>query len=781
MENKLFTDTQKPEDPVNLKNDILIAIRDLQNAFPKQKIDALYWNKDYTAIPIELKIELPTRGPVGGIDIRKVEPVILLFHKVYYPYKAPSAWSNRPDFPASQLPHLNPTKPGRPANFCLHRGSIDNWFAEHSLLDFIDRICGWLRDAARDRLIRKKDGFEPIRLNDTTGYAIYEQNLLKNHIYSNWREKSAKGGFSFLLYQLLKNTEKEPLLSKNTYALRLISILDEKKIEPTLAFAYKYNSLYTPENSLERLLFGVLAWTSKKNINKDFFASIPENLLEFQDFIENLGVPVKKALNSYLKHNLQILAGVPLTVVLKRPQRIIRTRSTLELINFVILAGGEHWPKNGEWDLSAEVSFLGHRTPLTPHWAREISSFPTNIDLGSLLFLGCGAVGSKLILHLAKSGQTKMTLVDFDNLSPHNLVRHALTKHSLGKNKAEALKETIEGIYYADKSVKINTIKESALNIFLTDKKDILKDYKWIIDATASSMMLNISSQIELPSTTRFCRCEIGDNGRIGILSVEGLNRNPRVDDLQISLFDMSIENLIISKWLIDNQSQREREVGSVLEDINIGISCSSETMRISDETVSLHTASFANGFRKYTINQSNIGRLQLSHLNIESNLTTIVQQFEIYPWTIVNSRNDPTWQIRLNNGLDKKLKLLLRHSKPNETGGLLIGMINFKRKIIYVSRALKAPPDSKSSPYAFVRGIQDVPEKVFEIQKRTGGILGYVGEWHTHPFGGPELSPIDKNAIEKIKNNLDKIPLPTHILIVTSRGLYPHIFSPIK
>jgi len=121
----------------------------------------------------------------------------------------------------------------------------------------------------------------------------------------------------------------------------------------------------------------------------------------------------------------------------------------------------------------------------------------------------------------------------------------------------------------------------------------------------------------------------------------------------------------------------------------------------------------------------------------------------------------------------------MLCENKPNETGGLFIGRINAKRKIIYITRVLPAPPDSESSPYAFRRGVQDAPDEILDIEHLTGGMLGYVGEWHTHPFGGPELSGRDKEAVKDLRNILDGIPLPTHVMIVTGRGLYPHIFSP--
>jgi proteasome lid subunit RPN8/RPN11 len=55
--------------------------------------------------------------------------------------------------------------------------------------------------------------------------------------------------------------------------------------------------------------------------------------------------------------------------------------------------------------------------------------------------------------------------------------------------------------------------------------------------------------------------------------------------------------------------------------------------------------------------------------------------------------------------------------------------------------------------------------------------MLGYIGEWHTHPGGEPQPSLQDLSTVEKIKPNLDKVPLPALLLIVTEQRIYPYIY----
>lgn len=771
MAGDLYTASQKPEVSAKLSRDIKSAILELRREFPGQKVEALCWNEHNVAVPLVVEVELPTRGPVNNVDIREREPIYLLLHRQYYPHKAPSVWSSRPDFPKAQLPHLNPTQPGKAANLCLHRGSLDNWFAEHTIIDLVQRARGWLRDAARDRLIRQEDAFEPTRIIGAVGYNIYEPSVITDLVCKKWRQYGDKAGFTFLRYELLREPSKDPLIGRDAYVIRLAS---PSGIESAIRSVR--SALGTG------MLFGILAWPPKESVCKEYFAELPDNLGDLQEWGERLGIPVKNAFQVYQSKELQLFGGIPVTLVVPRPQRVIGSRSQLELINIVVNASNEHRPKDGRWDLNAKVMTMGHRTPLTLRGARDISSQPVDVDLGPLLFLGCGAVGSKVILHMARSGQCNMTLVDYDELSPHNLIRHGLLHESLGMNKAQAIKNAIEGIFYADKrATKVEVIEGSALDILIGERKEVLKQHSWLIDTTASPVILNVSKQADLPGSLSCCRCEIADRGRLGFLSVEGSNRNPRLDDLRVLVFDMAIENSALSRWLRSDQELREGETGSVLEEISVGISCSSETMRLSDEFVSIHAASFAMGFRRCASERdaNNAGRVQISQCSEAGSVRTIVREFNIPPMIVLTARNDPAWQVRLKHGLEKKLKKILRQASPNETGGLLIGVVDFKNRTVYVTRIIPAPPDSKSHPYAFVRGIQDIPEKVSEMEDLTGGMLGYVGEWHTHPSDEPDLSGKDKETISKIRRTLDSIPLPTHVMIVTSRDLYSYVFSP--
>lgn len=292
-------------------------------------------------------------------------------------------------------------------------------------------------------------------------------------------------------------------------------------------------------------------------------------------------------------------------------------------------------------------------------------------------------------------------------------------------------------------------------------------------------MVLNALAQADLPEGLACCRCEIADAGRLGFLSVEGAERNPRVDDLRALLFDKAVEDDGLSRWLRSNREQRERDLGPVLEEIDVGLSCSSETMRLADEDVSLHAAAFAKGFRKSVIEgKSENGSIQIGRLEDSEGLKTVVERFAVPPFSAFNACDDPGWQVRLKAGLEQEIDEQLRKARPKETGGFLVGMVDFKAKVVHVTRLLPAPPDSAGSPNKFVRGVERAPDELNEIRERTGGILNYVGEWHSHSRGGSGLSPQDKSTIDELKRDLGHVPLPVVVLVATPAKLSPYVFA---
>jgi integrative and conjugative element protein (TIGR02256 family) len=776
---ELHSSTQPKEDEEELSPAIRSAVAELRAKFADQDIPVLKWNDIYVTAPLSVDVELPGRGPVNGVDIRKREPILLLFPRKSFPYLAPRVHSDRRDFSKTAFPHLNPTGPKVPASFCLHRGSLDAWFAEHTIIDLVERTRGWLRDAARNRLVPEGDGFEPTRSPDTFGTFVYAPEAVIDGVIQSRTDQGGTSGSCVVAFDLLDEESKAEIATAE-YTVRQAAFVPEDVFDQHKAIATVLNELAEkPEykGQFQRRLFGVLLWTPEAEISNRHFGELPETLGELEEWAGELGFPLKAALVSYLANDLQLFGGVPIVLAVRRPQQVLGRESDIELVNFLISAAGDHWPKDGAWDPAAKVWLADHRTPLTPAFARQISALPADGAAEPTVLFGAGALGSKVATHLARSGSVAMKIIDNAKISPHNLVRHALGGRAIGLSKAEALKDELLKLYPGHADLPIEGKNASAFSRLR--RADFFDGYANLVDMTASTIVFNALRDADLPDTLRVHRAEIAHRGRLGLLSIEGRGRSPRLDDLQSLIFDSAIEDDAVAGWLEEVKSTRDDRVGSGgLEDIQIGLSCSSATMRLADEVVSFHAAAATRRLRPYLAKggpSRHEGAVYRSFLdeNGDSRATT-----QIFAPTVVLSA-DAGWQIRIAAGAAEKMSELMRQHSPSETGGILVGRLAATRKTVYVTRLVPAPPDSRGTPWVFTRGTEKLPEALDLIHRRTGGLLTYVGEWHTHPMGCSDLSDTDKHAVIRLRSILDHVGLPTLVTIVTPDEIRPHLFEP--
>jgi integrative and conjugative element protein (TIGR02256 family) len=296
-----------------------------------------------------------------------------------------------------------------------------------------------------------------------------------------------------------------------------------------------------------------------------------------------------------------------------------------------------------------------------------------------------------------------------------------------------------------------------------------------IIDSTASFGVENYLIKKLKNTGARYARVELADVGNIGFLRMEGKNRNLRMDDLMMEVYHLSLTQQPLSKWLVDNKIARSKH--SVLDEIYLGLNCSSDTLIMPDDKVSYHTAAASIGLRSLMEENADEGSLQISLLDTDSRQSNSLIR-KVRPVVIVKAANQPSWQLRLRNGLQEQLMVELDKNKPNETGGIFIGKIDRINKVIYVTDIVPAPPDSKKSPYVFTRGTEGLTNLVKQIREKTGEMLEYVGEWHTHPTGSAKLSETDQHAIGEIRKVLDPIKCPTCVTVVNHSRLHPYIFT---
>lgn len=763
---KLYSNSLKPYEGELFKY-IHASLLAIGRFLGKRKLKVYEWDEKQIAIPVTINVELPPRGNYNGIDIKEKEPILIVFDINSYPRKAPKAYSDRLDFPKDVLSHLYIAKEGKPAPLCLIRGNIDEWFAEKEISDFVLQIQSWFSDAASGALVEDGNQFDPIRLEGYRGTSIYKYKELADVV--NGKQSFIEGqNFALALFM---ETEKETNNSFPSFKLlRVIPNADEfKKVVDLL------KQVSDSKNGLvdKNLQFGLIVWEKELKPSADYFVNLPRSFYQLIEFGKKTSIDLLSGFAWFFSSpSLKLIDNVPVLAGIKRPKNIIGYNSDIEFVNLYITVKDTDL-KDGIIVNNVPVAFQAHNEPLSVEKAKEISNY--NNQLGNILVFGAGALGSKVIMNLARGGHTDMTIVDGDKLSPHNLVRHALLSGQLGKSKSFAVKSAINELYRHDTLPNLINRNIDGEEMFAGENRKSIAHYNWLFDFTASKRVVNFLARETINEPINICKGSLMNEGKLGVLLVEGKDRNPRVDDLQILLYDLYQSEKFVSEYL-QTAFEKSKDEKSV---VSVGVGCNSETTILADDIVSLHAAAFSNVIKKEAKREtfSDNGFIYINSTTTEHGFKVDSRSFVVNPLTVMKCGD---WEIRFKSDIPEILKSEMGKAMPHETGGVFIGIINKKTKCIHVTDVILAPPDSEANEICFFRGVEGLPEEIDRIKKLSGQTFGYIGEWHSHPFGPMGLSNVDARTVRKFLKEFRKLqnPIPVFITIVTPYGLLPYVIE---
>jgi molybdopterin/thiamine biosynthesis adenylyltransferase len=175
--------------------------------------------------------------------------------------------------------------------------------------------------------------------------------------------------------------------------------------------------------------------------------------------------------------------------------------------------------------------------------------------------VGCGSVGSKVAVHLARSGVRRFFVVDGDVLAVGNLVRNELDWRAVGIHKAPALAARLKEVS-ADCEVTSRTTvlggQESSGTVSAT-MRDI-EECDLIIDATADPAAFNLCASIARRAEKPMCWAQVFGGGAGGIV----VRLRPKIDPTPLTA-RQRIENWYAQRaveWPDDGSSQPYVNIG---------------------------------------------------------------------------------------------------------------------------------------------------------------------------------------------------------------------------
>lgn len=370
-------------------------------------------------------------------------------------------------------------------------------------------------------------------------------------------------------------------------------------------------------------------------------------------------------------------------------------------------------------------------------------------DLRELVLVGAGSLGSHLAEYLSREGLFRWTIIDDDVFLPHNIARHTLTRLHLGQEKARNLASRLELIRH---DTAPRAIRENVLDGEPSDTLNkAFQQADIIIDASASVPVSRWLSDRPDPAR-RMCAFFTPD-GRSAILMTEAADRSITLRDIEAAYLREILTNPRLKDHL--RPGQQLRYTGA----------CRALTNKIPASSVAVLSGLLAEALAETSNEEA--AALRFWMLRDEGDIDCV----HAPPSTIKSSISG--WTIVIPEGLRDDLVARRDRALPSETGGPLVGVIDYEAKHLAAVHALATPSDSSGTRAEFVRGTRGLQRLIEEAQKRSGGQVRYIGEWHSHPRGA-SVSPsaIDINQICQLSFVADLDGLPALSLIVGEHGL---------
>ncbi len=684
-------------------------------------------HEDTEIVIFEVEVEVPQ---LLKHDIKSRERIAAFFTKA--DDNIPEVLSLRQDFP--KVPHLNLRDSEFPRSLCLYEEQYRDLKRRWTPPLFVARIRQWFALTAKGKLHQEDQPLEPIIIGSC--------------------------GRILLPYDLLspdKDNLPDQLFIRAIDKTFFVAQREKVDGDSPLETVASIHCCPPQQHGIIRRRPFTIAELAEilKESELDLLGELRRNLTQWFD-------------NNLL--NEKIYASRLILIILCPKTRV--DGGDAESTDTLVFGTGDTLKDVGEkldlWSPQPQSGNLGHVVfPDTSKQGEDIKIDPFNPcfeltrelaanlngyqDTGELLItaIGVGALGSQVVMNLARTGFGSWVLVDNDQLMPHNLARHALNNWHLGVPKSRTL------------SFEANQITRDQ-DLFKNIPADILspgshtgeieqawKDSQIILDMSAS---VAVARHIALNITSEARRVSLflTPTGNDLVLLAESRDRSIKLDEIEMQYYRAVIEEESLVGHFAPPEGRRR-----------YGQSCRDITSTLPQYFVALHAAIAGRALREVCLSDN-------AHINIwraddKGNVNFI--EIETSPVICLRS-ND--WTICTDEKLISKLSKLRMDKLPNETGGVLLGSFDLERRIIYIVDTIPSPPDSQEWPTLYIRGCKGLERIVCNVTKKTDGMLEYIGEWHSHPNSAATTpSTDDIQVFSWLTERMDLDGLPALMMIV--------------
>ncbi len=662
---------------------------------------------DLELLIVDVEVALGQRAIVN--DIRSVEPVGIAYGKSDV---LPAVYPLRDGFP-SEIPHFNLAGRGMPRSLCLFEMQPEEALRLAAPFVLIERVRFWLRETAYGRLHGEDQPLDPVFLGAITQVILPRDADEGADAYIGVRRtdrldapivllpsaRRVPGGIRPISTIMVK-TKALPhgrLREVPVNVAELIEVYADRGVDllPLLKDSFRAwlpkpdwkeladcECLIVVQTELERAPGKV-----EGEATKAFFT-----MCKAVELAEQLGA----------FHKAGGFAGM---LLVQEPPDMDRLRG-LALVPLDV-----HRPFDRA--MAQAASGLAGR-----------SENPVRI-----LLAGAGALGSQVALTAARMGLGSWSIVDPDYLLPHNMARHALSHLCVSRPKANALASEICGLLGKDAASFLVARVEDV-------GADALSAADMVIDASASvpaaRWMATVSTHLG-----RTCSVFLNPAGTDPVLLVEGEDRSPRLDHVEMSYY-----------WALVSGEGQEGHLSSGKIGLFPSGGCRRASLAISQADIGSLAPLAVKRLLQYPLPTHGLIEILTLTSGTEAIFSCRAADY--------SEMDLGGWMVAVSGDVLDGIVADRRVADGLETGGILVGTWDRVRRRVYVVGRYAPPPDSVAGPLSFVRGAEGIYQTLEAVERLTAGNLNYIGEWHTHPVGhGSQPSMDDRTLLRWISDVL--------------------------
>jgi len=668
-------------------------------------------------------------------DIKRYERIAILCNESET--VVPEILALRSDFP--QVPHLNIRPKGYPCSLCIFDEPLEVTRLHWSAPLIVERIRLWLALTAKGKLHAGDQPLEPL-----LPFSLH-QIVVPHDLFT------AIPGSELLMV-------KQPIESGNGRKTFIASRIEKHHIE-------QVPYVVTP--------------IAGKPQPHGIISAVPDNLFDLHDLLLNAQIDLIGVLRTRLKKWKSdipevVTAGLILVVWLPKQRdkeelpEIVEERAFLldmpiqdigagigvwEVVDPNIGIGNLFVPDDTKRGQDVPVRLLNIHASFSRNQATRMGGLVGFTDK-KIVLVGVGALGSQVLMNLARMGYGQWTLIDNDLLLPHNLARHALGGMSVGYPKALAQAATANALL-DDESIATGITADIMASADIPEIATALETAQVIIDASTSIPAARHLTH-ELDSSARRISIFLNPTATDLVVLAEGQKRTVPLDMLEMQYYRSLI-----------HETALEQHLQRIAEPVRYAHSCRDLSATIPQDLIALQSALCSRVLRDVISKEECM--ISVWHSDDEMN----VKRYS-FPASLTFTHQIGQWTIRTDQWLIDKLSSARMDKLPNETGGVLLGSYDMQRKIIYIVDTILSPPDSQEWPTVYIRGYEGLRDELERVTEITDNRLEYIGEWHSHPAGvGCSPSQADLKAFQWLSERMGANGHPALTIIVGDNKQY--------